>query len=150
MKLIRFGEPGQEKPGLLLNDGTRIDASGLGSDYNESFFENGGLAKLDTWLRTNGSSAPRIAPSARLGAPICQPSKIVCIGLNFQDHAAESKMELPKEPVSFFKSTTSLVGPNDPLVIPKNTTMGSGNSEPLIPEILTRSDFSGKTSSKFR
>jgi 2-keto-4-pentenoate hydratase/2-oxohepta-3-ene-1,7-dioic acid hydratase in catechol pathway len=122
MKLIRFGEPGQEKPGVLLNDGTRIDASGLGSDYDESFFENGGLAKLDTWLRTNGSSAPRIAPSARLGAPICRPSKIVCIGLNFRDHAAESKMELPKEPVIFFKSTTSLVGPNDPLVIPKNAT----------------------------
>ena len=120
MKLIRFGEAGWEKPGVLLGDGTRIDVSGVGSDYDESFFGNGGLAKLDAWVRSNGSSAPRVAPSVRLGSPICRPSKIVCIGLNFRDHAAESKMELPKEPVIFFKSTTSLVGPNDSLVIPKN------------------------------
>lgn len=122
MKLIRFGDLGQEKPGALLEDGTRIDVSALGSDYDESFFVNGGLAKLDAWLRKNRSSAPRIAPSVRLGSPVCRPSKIVCIGLNFRDHAAESKMELPKEPVIFFKSTTSLVGPNDALVIPRNAT----------------------------
>lgn len=122
MKLIRFGEAGREKPGVLLGDGTRIDVSGMGSDYDEAFFGNGGLARLDAWVRSNGSSAPRVAPSVRLGSPICRPSKIVCIGLNFRDHAAESKMELPKEPVIFFKSTTSLVGPNDPLVIPKNGT----------------------------
>jgi 2-keto-4-pentenoate hydratase/2-oxohepta-3-ene-1,7-dioic acid hydratase in catechol pathway len=94
----------------------------MGTDYDEPFLGNGGLAKLDAWVRTNASSAPRVAPSVRLGAPICRPSKIVCIGLNFRDHAAESKMELPKEPVIFFKSTTSLVGPNDSLVIPKNGT----------------------------
>ena len=122
MKLIRFGEVGREKPGVLLGDGTRIDVSAMGSDYDESFFENGGLTKLDAWVRSNVSSAPRVASSVRLGSPICRPSKIVCIGLNFRDHAAESKMELPKEPVIFFKSTTSLVGPNDPLVIPKNGT----------------------------
>jgi 2,4-didehydro-3-deoxy-L-rhamnonate hydrolase len=122
MKLIRFGEAGREKPGVLLGDGTRVDVSGLALDYDESFFGNGGLAKLDAWVRRNGSSAPRVAPSVRLGSPICRPSKIVCIGLNFRDHAAESKMELPKEPVIFFKSTTSMVGPNDPLVIPKNGT----------------------------
>lgn len=122
MKLIRFGEAGREKPGVLLGDGTRIDVSAMGSDYDESFLGTGGLAKLDAWVRSNGFSAPRVAPSVRLGSPICRPSKIVCIGLNFRDHAAESKMELPKEPVIFFKSTTSLVGPNDPLVIPKNGT----------------------------
>lgn len=122
MKLIRFGEVSREKPGVLLGNGTRIDVSGMGSDYDEAFFGNGGLARLDAWVRSNGSSAPRVAPSVRLGSPICRPSKIVCIGLNFRDHAAESKMELPKEPVIFFKSTTSLVGPNDPLVIPKNGT----------------------------
>lgn len=119
MKLIRFGEAGKEKPGVLLNDGTRLDASGLGQDYNEAFFGNGGLAELRNWLRKN-SSAPRVAPSARLGPPIARPSKIVCIGLNFRDHAAESKAEVPKEPVIFFKSTTALVGPNDPLVIPRS------------------------------
>ncbi len=120
MKLIRFGAAGNEKPGVILADGTRIDVSGFGSDYDEAFFDRNRLKELDVWLRVNGASAPRVAPSVRLGPPICRPSKIVCIGLNFRDHAAESKMEIPKEPVIFFKSTTSLVGPNDALVIPKN------------------------------
>ena len=122
MKLIRFGDSGKEKPGLLLRDGTRVDTSAFGSDYDEAFFAGDGLARLRVWANTNAASAPRVAPSVRLGPPICRPSKIVCIGLNFRDHAAESKMELPKEPVIFFKSTTSLVGPNDPLVIPRNAT----------------------------
>jgi len=122
MKLIRFGDLGQEKPGVLLEDGTRIDTSGVGSDYDESFFANGGLAKFDSWLQKNHSSVPRVPASVRLGSPICRPSKIICIGLNFRDHAAESKMEEPKEPVVFFKSTTALVGPNDDLVIPRNAT----------------------------
>jgi 2,4-didehydro-3-deoxy-L-rhamnonate hydrolase len=122
MKLIRWSEPGREKPGILLSDGTRIDASGFGSDYDEAFFGNDGLLALRRWLDTNSSSAPRIPASVRLGPPIGRPSKIVCIGLNFRDHAAESKMEPPKEPVIFFKATTSLVGPNDPLVIPRKAT----------------------------
>ena len=122
MKLIRFGEPGQEKPGVLLKDGIRVDASGFGSDYDEAFFGGGGLTKLDSWLSTNASSAPRVAPSTRLGPPVCRPSKIVCIGLNYRDHAAETKAEAPKEPVLFFKATTSLVGPNDDLVRPRNAT----------------------------
>ncbi len=120
MKLIRFGAAGNEKPGVILADGTRIDVSGFGSDYDKDFFDRNRLKELDVWLRVNGASAPRVAPSVRLGPPICRPSKIVCIGLNFRDHAAESKMEIPKEPVIFFKSTTSLVGPNDALVIPRN------------------------------
>lgn len=120
MKLIRFGEVQQERPGVLIKDESRIDVSGFGSDYDEAFFTSGGLARLRTWLEANAASAPRIARSVRLGSPICRPSKIVCIGLNFRDHAAESKMELPKEPVIFFKSTTSLAGPNDALVIPRN------------------------------
>jgi 2-keto-4-pentenoate hydratase/2-oxohepta-3-ene-1,7-dioic acid hydratase in catechol pathway len=123
MKLIRFGDPGQERPGVLLEDGTRLDVSRwLGSDYDESFFANGALAELDAWLQKNGSTADRVPSSVRLGSPVSRPSKIVCIGLNFRDHAAESKMEAPKEPVVFFKSTTSLVGPNDDLVIPRNAT----------------------------
>ncbi|MGA8438106.1 MAG: fumarylacetoacetate hydrolase family protein [Candidatus Sulfotelmatobacter sp.] len=122
MKLIRFGEQGKEKPGLLLNDGSRIDASGLGADYDEKFFESGGLAKLKSWLQKNESSAPRVASSVRLGSPICRPSKIVCIGLNYRDHAAETKAEAPKEPVLFFKATTSLTGPNDPLLRPRKAS----------------------------
>src|SRR4051812_44863891 len=120
MKLIRFGPAEDEKPGVILAGGTRIDVSAFGCDYDEAFFGGNGLKELDAWLRDNGASAPRVAPSVRLGSPICRPSKIVCIGLNFCDHAAESRMEIPKEPVLFFKSTTSLVGPNDDLVIPKN------------------------------
>jgi 2,4-didehydro-3-deoxy-L-rhamnonate hydrolase len=120
MQLIRWGMAGAEKPGVLASDGSRLDVSGFGSDFDEQFFASGGLQKLQTWLAANSTAAPRIPDSARLGAPICRPSKIVCIGLNFRDHAAESKMETPKEPVLFFKSTTSLVGPNDALKIPRN------------------------------
>jgi 2,4-diketo-3-deoxy-L-fuconate hydrolase len=122
MKLIRFGARGQEKPGVLLKDGTRIDASALGTDYNEEFFGNGGLGKLEAWLRTGAAAAPKVASTVRLGAPVCRPSKIICIGLNYRDHAAETKAEAPKEPVLFFKATTSLVGPNDDLIRPKNST----------------------------
>jgi 2-keto-4-pentenoate hydratase/2-oxohepta-3-ene-1,7-dioic acid hydratase in catechol pathway len=120
MKLIRFGAAGQEKPGILLEDGARINVSAFASDYDEAFFANGGLRELREWLKANSTSAPRVANSVRLGPPVCRPSKIVCIGLNFRDHAAESKMEPPEEPVLFFKSTTSLVGPNDNLKIPRN------------------------------
>jgi 2,4-didehydro-3-deoxy-L-rhamnonate hydrolase len=122
MKLIRCGAIGKEIPGVLLDSGVRLDASKFGSDYDESFFASGGLSRLRDWLSHNASSAPQIPSTVRLGAPICRPSKIVCIGLNYRDHAAESQMEIPKEPVIFFKSTTSLVGPNDPLVIPRNAT----------------------------
>jgi 2,4-didehydro-3-deoxy-L-rhamnonate hydrolase len=122
MKLIRFGEKGQEKPGAILKDGSRIDVSAMGSDYDEEFFASGGLKKLKSWLSSHAASAPRVSPSARLGSAVCRPSKIVCIGLNYRDHAAETKAEPPKEPVLFFKATTSLVGPNDPLMMPKNSS----------------------------
>ena len=75
MKLIRCGEVGQEKPGVLLGDGTRLDASGFGSDYDEQFFARGGLEKLGEWVSQNSSAAPRIYSTVRLGAPICRPSK---------------------------------------------------------------------------
>jgi len=119
MKLIRFGDPGKERPGILLGEDTRLDVSSFGTDYDENFFSNGAFSRLQLWLRTHAESAPRIPASVRLGPPICRPSKIVCIGLNFRDHAAESRMELPAEPVIFFKSTTSVVGPNDDVVIPR-------------------------------
>jgi 2-keto-4-pentenoate hydratase/2-oxohepta-3-ene-1,7-dioic acid hydratase in catechol pathway len=122
MKLIRFGEPGRERPGILLSDGQRLDVSAFGSDYNEDFLSSDGLQKLHQWLAKNSSSAPRVAPAIRLGPPICRPSKIVCIGLNFRDHARETGAEIPKEPVIFFKSTTALVGPHDALMIPKHAT----------------------------
>lgn len=122
MKLIRFGPPGREKPGVQQQDGTRLDVSRFVADYDEDFFGGEAHKTLSDWLSKNQKDAPRVAPDLRLGPPVKRPSKIVCIGLNFKDHAAESGMELPKEPVIFFKSTTALVGPNDPLVMPRNGT----------------------------
>ena len=119
MKLIRCGEPGQEKPAILLNGDTRIDVSGFVSDFDENFFGSGGIDRLRQWLDSHRASAPRVNPGVRLGPPICRPSKIICIGLNFRDHAEESKMALPSEPVLFMKATTALIGPNDPVTIPK-------------------------------
>jgi 2-keto-4-pentenoate hydratase/2-oxohepta-3-ene-1,7-dioic acid hydratase in catechol pathway len=122
MKLIRFGEPGQERPGVLLKDGSRINVSAIGADYDEKFFAEGGLKKLENWLKKNAASAPKVGATARLGSPICRPSKIVCIGLNYRDHAKETNSEPPKEPVIFFKATTSLTGANDPLIMPRNSS----------------------------
>ena len=122
MKLIRFGTIDNEKPGVQLNDGTRIDVSAFGQDYNEDFFGGDGLQRLENWLKTNQESCPKIDEKIRLGSPLCRPSKIVCVGLNYAQHAAESGMEVPKEPVLFFKATSAIVGPNDDLVIPKGST----------------------------
>jgi len=77
---------------------------------------------LEAWLKKTAAAAPKVSPTVRLAPPICRPSKIVCIGLNYRDHAAETKAETPKEPVLFFKATTSLMGPNDSLVMPRNAT----------------------------
>ncbi len=123
MRLMRFGALGKEKPGILLADGTRLDASAFGADYDEKFFATGGVEALSKWLTSNTNSAPKVSAEVRLGPPICRPSKIVCIGLNYRDHAHETGAKIPTEPVIFFKSTTALVGPNDNLVIPKNGTM---------------------------
>src|ERR1700737_2565596 len=118
MKLIRFGEPGAEKPGVLLDDQTRLDVSTFVSDYDEEFFGSGGLARLrQRVMNGHVSTRRRVSPQERLGPPIRRPSKIVCVGLNYRDHAAESGMQLPSEPVLFFNATSSLVGPNDALVI---------------------------------
>jgi len=122
MKLIRFGAEGKEKPGVQLTDGTRLDVSAFGTDYNETFFGGNDLDRLSTWLENNISNCPIISSRVRLGAPLLRPSKIVCVGLNYAQHAAESGMALPKEPVLFFKATSAIVGPNDDLIIPKGST----------------------------
>ncbi len=121
MKLIRFGNIGAEKPGLLNNDGLRLDLTGFGEDYNEKFFGSDGPKRLRGWLEKNEKSCSIVDASVRLGSPLANPSKLVCIGLNYSDHARESGMQLPPEPVIFFKSTTAICGPNDQLVIPKNS-----------------------------
>lgn len=122
MRLIRFGDPGEEKPGVLTSDGTRLDVSAFGRDFDEEFFGGNGIEELRAWVSKNGATVPRVGTGVRLGPPICRPSKIVCIGLNFRDHAAESGQPAPKEPVIFFKATSSLVGPNDDLEIPRGAT----------------------------
>ena len=122
MKLIRHGETGRERPGVQLADGIRIDVSEFGEDYDEHFFGNAGLARLSAWVKRESGHAPRLAPDVRLGPPIRRPSKIVCIGLNFRDHAAESGYPIPTEPVIFLKSTTAIVGPDDPVKIPRNSS----------------------------
>ena len=122
MKLIRFGPAGAERPGVQLPDGRRIDASGFGEDYGESFFGSDGLERLARWVASEAATAPAVSADVRLGSPIARPSKIVCVGLNYRDHARESGMAVPAEPVLFFKSTTAIVGPNDDVIIPKGST----------------------------
>ena len=119
MKLIRKGEPNEESPGLLLPDGLEVDVSSFGEDYDEVFFETNGLERLSEWLKENGEDLPPFPENERYGSPIARPSKIVCIGLNYDDHARESGMEIPPEPVIFFKATSSFCGPNDNLILPR-------------------------------
>jgi len=121
MKLIRFGAVGKERPGVQLENGTRLDVSGFGQDYTEAFFGNDRISKLKTWLVENQKNCPIIDDSIRLGPPLCRPSKIVCVGLNYAKHAKEAGMDIPSEPVLFFKATSAIVGPNDDLIIPKGS-----------------------------
>ena len=120
MKLIRFGTAGKEKPGVIINE-KRYDVSSIVSDYNESFFENDGLETLKKALQSN-PVLPEVDENIRLGSPVARPSKIICIGLNYVDHCRETNAPIPTEPIIFFKSTTSLCGPDDDLIIQKNST----------------------------
>jgi 2-keto-4-pentenoate hydratase/2-oxohepta-3-ene-1,7-dioic acid hydratase in catechol pathway len=120
MKLIRYGQPGQEKPGVIIND-QQYDVSAFGEDYNEAFFATDGIQRLADFLQTDESKLTPIADGERLGPPVARPSKILCIGLNYADHARETGATPPPEPVLFMKSTTAYVGPFDDLVIPRNS-----------------------------
>jgi 2-keto-4-pentenoate hydratase/2-oxohepta-3-ene-1,7-dioic acid hydratase in catechol pathway len=121
MKLIRFGTVGNEKPGVQLQNGTRIDVSDFIKDYNEEFFGSNGIQNLKKWLEKNQENCPVIKQSIRLGAPLSRPSKIVCIGLNFAKHAKEGGMETPKEPVLFFKASSAINGPYDNVILPRGS-----------------------------
>ncbi len=118
MKLIRFGEPGKEKPGVII-DGKKYDTSAFGEDYNEAFFETDGLTRLADFIEDN--MLVQLADDVRLGSPLARPSKLICIGLNYVDHAKETNATPPKEPVIFMKATSAIVGPNDNIIIPKNS-----------------------------
>ncbi len=119
MKLIRFGSIGKEKPGVLIGE-KRYDVSSIVKDFDETFFDENGLEKLNKALENN-PVLPEVDSTVRLGSPVARPSKIICIGLNYVDHCVETGAPIPAEPIIFFKSTTALCGPNDDLIIPKNS-----------------------------
>ncbi|MBA2117388.1 fumarylacetoacetate hydrolase family protein [Bremerella alba] len=120
MKLIQFGPYGEEKPGLLTEDGVRKDLSGKFAKYDREFFQQDGLGKL-TELKDSLDSLPTVAEDVRWGAPIARPGKVICIGLNYADHAAESGMAVPEEPIIFFKGSNTVVGPYDEIQIPRKS-----------------------------
>jgi 2,4-didehydro-3-deoxy-L-rhamnonate hydrolase len=120
MKLIRFGEKGKEKPGIHL-DGKNYDVSGFIKDFDESFFANGGIPHLGWMLAKHENMLPEIPEATRLGCPVANPSKILCVGLNFAKHARETNAPIPKEPILFLKATTAITGPNDPIMIPRDS-----------------------------
>jgi len=120
MKLIRFGDPGHEKTGIAAGD--RLYSTGaFGEDYDERFFQTGGLARLQAFIARQGNELPPLPAGIRLGSPVARPSKIVCIGLNYADHARETNATPPPEPVIFLKATTALTGPNDPIMLPRES-----------------------------
>ncbi len=120
MKLLRVGEPGKEKPAVMI-DNKVYDVSSFGEDFGETFFGNDGVARLSSWV-SNQQNLPEIKNPDRTGTPFLRPSKIICIGLNYSDHAKETGAKIPTEPIIFFKSTSALCGPNDDLVLPRNST----------------------------
>ncbi|UCD34915.1 MAG: fumarylacetoacetate hydrolase family protein [Nitrospiraceae bacterium] len=126
MKLIRFGDPHQEKPGIILENGKRYDTSLFGEDYSREFFETGGISRLQRWLGTlpgrPSDTLPPVDASLRLGPPVYRPGAIVCVGFNYKDHARETGRTLPSEPVFFLKAPSSLSGPGDDVRIPRGSS----------------------------
>src|SRR4051794_29667860 len=120
MKLIRFRQNGKVNPGVILYD-TFYDASAFGEDYNEQFFENDGLNRLKAFVEESRDQLKPLPHDIVLDSPVARPSKIICIGLNYADHAKETNAAVPTEPIIFFKSTTAIVGPFDDVVIPKGS-----------------------------
>lgn len=118
MKLIRFGKVGKEKPGICI-DNVNYDVSDFVKDYDEEFFESNGIKKLAKAIQNE--KLKKIAADKRIGCPVARPSKIICIGLNYVDHAKETGATPPSEPVVFMKATTAICGPYDDVIIPKNS-----------------------------
>lgn len=118
MKLLRHGPRGAERPGLLHKDGTIRDLTGLVADISGAALSDAGLARL---RGIDAGTLPVIDPATRLGPCVAGTGKFICIGLNYADHAAESGMAVPPEPVIFMKATSAICGPNDPIVIPRGS-----------------------------
>lgn len=121
MKLFRFDKSGAVGLGMVDQQGKNFDISASGMDLTEGFFEANGIEKLAAWISEHGNSCSEIAGEINYLSCVGRPSKIICVGLNYAKHARESGMEVPKEPVLFFKSTSALVGPNHPVIIPKGS-----------------------------
>jgi 2-keto-4-pentenoate hydratase/2-oxohepta-3-ene-1,7-dioic acid hydratase in catechol pathway len=118
MKLLRHGPAGAERPGLMHSDGTLRDLSGVVADIGGDVLSDAGLAKLRA---LDAGALPVVAAGTRLGACVAGTGKFICIGLNYADHAAESGMAVPPEPVVFMKATSAICGPNDPIIIPRTS-----------------------------
>ncbi len=121
MKLFRFDKSGAVGLGMVDQQGKNFDISASGMDLTEGFFEANGIEKLAAWISEHGNSCSEIAGEINYLSCVGRPSKIICVGLNYAKHARESGMDVPKEPVLFFKSTSALVGPNHPVIIPKGS-----------------------------
>lgn len=123
MKLMRIGAPGQEKPVVRLDETTYVDVADVAGDFDEAFFARGGLAEL-AHVVADRQAAGQVQAFAgqRIGAPIARPHQILCVGLNYADHAAETGQPVPEEPILFTKSPNTLIGPNDDVRIPRGAT----------------------------
>jgi len=126
LKLFRHGTAGHERPGLLDTDGRRRDLSGVIDDISPDALSD---TELDRLRALDASSLPQVASDARLGPPVAPIRKIVCIGLNYSDHAEEAGMAIPAEPVVFMKADTSICGPNDEVVLPRGAAKGDWEVE---------------------
>ena len=118
MKLVRYGNPGKEKPGLIDADGKLRDLSAVIPDVTSAHLSDAMLAKL---RRLKTASLPLVKGKPRMGCPVADIGKFVAIGLNYADHAAESNLPIPKEPIVFMKATSCIQGPNDDVMLPKGS-----------------------------
>ncbi|SEP68012.1 2-keto-4-pentenoate hydratase/2-oxohepta-3-ene-1,7-dioic acid hydratase (catechol pathway) [Streptomyces sp. yr375] len=122
MYLMRIGAPGAEKPVARIDDETYVDLSDVVMDFDEAFFGTGGVARVRPIVaRRAAEGRVGLFAGERVGAPIARPHQILCVGLNYRDHAAESGMPVPDEPILFTKSPNTLVGPNDDVRIPRGS-----------------------------
>lgn len=124
MRLVRFGTFGEERPGVLDPDGKRRDVSSLLPEWNGATLSERSLAQVAGAFADPASlvALPVVAEDVRWGAPIARPGKVICIGLNYSDHAAESGMPIPEEPIIFLKASQTVVGPFDPVRIPRGSS----------------------------
>ncbi|MFE2752045.1 fumarylacetoacetate hydrolase family protein [Actinosynnema sp. NPDC059335] len=120
MKLLRVGAPGAERPAVLDGTGVPRDLSGVVADIDGALLAGDGLDRVRAALA--GGALPAVAPGERIGPPVARPGKVVCIGLNYSDHAAETGAPLPAEPVVFLKAPSTVVGPDDRVLVPRRST----------------------------